>query len=88
MVKILKKMFNNNKEVIRDLRRSSIEKTVEIFRSFKFLGTHITENSIKKAHPRLDFLRTLRRTNQSVKLYDSFFHCSRGGVLTHCITVR
>lgn len=63
--------------------------------SFKFLGTHITEDFtwttnttalVKKAQQRLYFLRTLKKTNLSGELLVSFYHCSVESVLTYCIT--
>ena len=64
--------------------------------SFKFLGTHVTEdltwtiNSsalVKKAQQQLYFLMTLRKTDLFIKLLVSFYHCSTESLLTYCITV-
>ncbi|KAI3375823.1 hypothetical protein L3Q82_003746 [Scortum barcoo] len=67
---------------------------VERVSSFKFLGTHISENLswtantsslIKKAHQRLFFLRTLKKNHLSTAILGNFYRCA--GILTNCITV-
>ncbi len=59
--------------------------------SFKFLGTHISEELtwtinitalVKKAQKRLHFLRMLRKVNLSQQLLLSFYRCSIESVLT------
>ncbi|KAI3369197.1 hypothetical protein L3Q82_007436 [Scortum barcoo] len=63
--------------------------------SFKFLGTHISENLswttntsslIKKAHQRLFFLRTLKN-HLSTAILGNFYQCAIESILTNCITV-
>ncbi len=60
--------------------------------SFKFLGTHISEELtwtinitalVKKAQKRLYFLRMVRKVNLSQQLLLSFYRCSIESVLTH-----
>lgn len=64
--------------------------------TFKFLGTHISENLtwkhntnclIKKAQQRLYFLRVLMKVNLSQQLLISFYRCSVESVLTYNILV-
>ncbi len=64
----------------------------EMVESFKFLGTHISEELtwrtnitalVKKAQERLYFLRMLRKLNPSQRLLLSFYRCSIESVLTH-----
>ncbi len=58
---------------------------VERVTTFKFLGTHISQDLVKKAQQRLYFLRKLRKTNLSQQLLVSFYHCSVGSILSHGI---
>ncbi len=60
--------------------------------SFKFLGTHISEELtwtinitalVKKAQKRLYFLRMVRKVNLAQQLLLSFYRCSIESVLTH-----
>ena len=69
---------------------------VERVSSFKFLGTHISENLswttntsslVKKAHQRLFFLRTLRKNHLSADILGNFYRCAIESILTNCITV-
>ncbi|MCJ8732086.1 hypothetical protein PDJAM_G00206930 [Pangasius djambal] len=69
---------------------------VERVSSFKFLGTHISENLswstntsslIKKAHQRLFFLRTLKKNHLSADILSNFYRCAIESILTNCITV-
>ncbi|MCI4389835.1 hypothetical protein PGIGA_G00103570 [Pangasianodon gigas] len=69
---------------------------VERVSSFKFLGTHISENLswstntsslIKKAHQRLFFLRTLKKNRLSADILSNFYRCAIESILTNCITV-
>ncbi|XP_062848890.1 signal peptide peptidase-like 2 [Trichomycterus rosablanca] len=100
-------LFNNNKtkELIVDFRREGggmhdpihIDGiAVERVSSFKFLGTHISEDLswttntsslAKKAHQRLFFLRTLRKHHLSSAILVNFYHCAIGSILTSSITV-
>ncbi|XP_053084024.1 uncharacterized protein LOC128317209 [Pangasianodon hypophthalmus] len=69
---------------------------VERVSSFKFLGTHISENLswstntsslIKNAHQRLFFLRTLKKNRLSADILSNFYRCAIESILTNCITV-
>ncbi|KAI3365931.1 hypothetical protein L3Q82_009695, partial [Scortum barcoo] len=69
---------------------------VERVSSFKFLGTHISENLswttntsslIKKAHQRLFFLRTLKKNHLSTAILGNFYRCAIESIPTNCITV-
>ncbi|TWW61216.1 uncharacterized protein LOC130525978 [Takifugu flavidus] len=69
---------------------------VERVSSFKFLGTHISENLswttntssiIKKAHQRLFFLRTLRKNQLSSAVLVNFYRCAIESILTNCVSV-
>ena len=63
--------------------------------SFKFLGTHTTEDRswtanasavVKKAWQRLHFLRILRRNHLEENLLVAFYRSTIESVLTYCIT--
>lgn len=69
---------------------------VEPVSSFKFLGTHISEDLswntntsslVKKAHQRLFFLRTLKRNQLSSAVLVNFYRCTIESILTNCVTV-
>ncbi|MGL5102452.1 MAG: alkylated DNA repair protein domain-containing protein, partial [Plesiomonas sp.] len=69
---------------------------VERVSSFKFLGTHISENLswttntsclVKKAHQRLFFLRTLWKNQLSSTILVNFYRCTIESILTNCVTV-
>lgn len=69
---------------------------VERVASFKFLGSHISEDVswatntsalIKKAQQRLHFLRVLRRHHLEEKLLVSFYRATIESVLMYCVTV-
>ncbi|KAL0186167.1 hypothetical protein M9458_017837 [Cirrhinus mrigala] len=69
---------------------------VEPVSSFKFLGTHISEDLswttntsslVKKAHQRLFFLRTLKKNQLSSAILVNFYRCSIESILTNCVTV-
>ncbi|TKS65503.1 RNA-directed DNA polymerase from mobile element jockey [Collichthys lucidus] len=69
---------------------------VERVSSFKFLGTHISEDLswttntsslVKKAHQRLFFLRTLKKNHLSSAILVNFYHCVIESILTNCVTV-
>ncbi|TWW82332.1 Janus kinase and microtubule-interacting protein 3 [Takifugu flavidus] len=69
---------------------------VERVSSFKFLGTHISEDLswttntssiIKKAHQRLFFLRTLRKNQLSSAVLVNFYRCAIESILTNCVSV-
>ncbi len=96
--------IKKTKEVIIDFRRKQDvhsplyinEETVERVSSFKFLGTHISEELtwtinimalVKKAQKRLYFLRMLRKVNLSQQVLLSFYRCSIESVLTHGMLV-
>ncbi len=74
----------------------TIDKTpVERVNSFKFFGVQITEDLnwsahtdavLKKAHPRLFFLRRLRKFGTSPSILRSFYTCTVESILTGCIT--
>lgn len=64
--------------------------------SFKFLGTHISENLswstntmalVKMAQKRLYFLRVLRKANLSQQHLLSFYRCSTESLVTHDMLV-
>ena len=69
---------------------------VERVSSFKFLGTHISEDLswstntsslVKKAHQRLYFLRTLKKNHLSTGILSNFYRCAIESILTNCVTV-
>ncbi|KAL0149225.1 hypothetical protein M9458_055459, partial [Cirrhinus mrigala] len=69
---------------------------VEPVSSFKFLGTHISEDLswttktsslVKKAHQRLFFLRTLKKNQLSSAVLVNFYRCTVESILTNCVTV-
>jgi len=69
---------------------------VERVSSFKFLGTHISEDlswktnitaSVKKAQQRMYFLRMLMKINLSGRLLVSFYRCSIKSILTYNMLV-
>uniref|UniRef100_A0A674NYU7 Reverse transcriptase domain-containing protein n=1 Tax=Takifugu rubripes TaxID=31033 RepID=A0A674NYU7_TAKRU len=69
---------------------------VERVSSFKFLGTHISEDLswttntssiIKTAHQRLFFLRTLRKNQLSSAVLVNFYRCAIESILTNCVSV-
>ncbi|KAI2645711.1 RNA-directed DNA polymerase from mobile element jockey [Labeo rohita] len=92
---------NKTKELIVDFRkgrRGSHEPihingmAVEPVSSFKFLGTHISEDLswttntsslVNKAHQRLFFLRT----QLSLAILVNFYRCTIESILTNCVTV-
>ncbi|KAL0201505.1 hypothetical protein M9458_004692, partial [Cirrhinus mrigala] len=96
---------NKTKELIVDFRkgrRGSHEPihingmAVEPVSSFKFLGTHISEDLswttntsslVKKAHQRLLFLRTLKKNQLSSATLVNFYRCTIESILTNCVTV-
>ncbi|KAI3369658.1 hypothetical protein L3Q82_024504, partial [Scortum barcoo] len=96
---------SKTKELIVDFRKVKREThdpihingmAVERVSSFKFLGTHISENLswttntsslIKKAHQRLFFLRTLKKNHLSTAILGNFYRCAIESILTNCITV-
>ncbi|KAI7801979.1 hypothetical protein IRJ41_021014, partial [Triplophysa rosa] len=68
---------------------------VERVPSFKFLGTHISEDLswttntsslVKKAHQRLFFLRTLKKNQLSSAILVNFYRCAVESILTNCVT--
>jgi len=93
------------KEMIIDPRRRRrdqhaplhIDRTqVERVKTFKLLGTHISEDFtwthntqqiVKKAQQRLFFLRKLRKFGLSTKLLSNFYRCTVESVLTNSIIV-
>lgn len=94
---------SKSKELIISFRKQEKEptplyiggETVESVTTFKFLGTHISQDLtwsvnitslVKKAQQQLYFLRMLRKTNLSQQLLMSFYHCSVG-ILSHGILV-
>ena len=94
--------IKKTKELIIDYRKKQDTHTplhingeaVERVSSFKFLGTHISENLswainttaiVKKAQQWLYFLRTLRKVNLSQQHLRSFYRCSIESVLTYGI---
>ena len=90
------------KEMIIDLRRRDqhsplhINDTqVEQVKTFKFLGTHIsedlswshnTQHNARKSQQRLYFLRKLRKFGLSTKLLSNFYRCAVESILTSSIT--
>ncbi|KAK2899349.1 hypothetical protein Q8A73_012478 [Channa argus] len=69
---------------------------VERVSSYKFLGIHISEDLswtintsslVKKAHQRLFFLRTLKKTRLSSDILVNFYRCAIESILTNCVTV-
>ncbi len=69
---------------------------VERVSSFKFLGTHISEDLtwttntsslVKKAHQCLFFLRTLKKNHLSPAILVNFYRCAIESILTNCVTV-
>lgn len=69
---------------------------VEIISSYSYLGVHLTENLtwssntsclVKKAHPRLYFLRRLRCAGLGSSVLSSSYRCAMESVLCSCITV-
>lgn len=94
--------MKKTKELMLDFRRNKNkhlplrfgDQEVKQMSSFKFLGTHISNDlkwsvnttaAVKKAHQRLYFLRTLRNSNMSPCLLKTFYHCSVESVLTYSI---
>ncbi|KAL0149199.1 hypothetical protein M9458_055433 [Cirrhinus mrigala] len=94
---------DKTKEIIVDFRRThpahlplSINgSAVEIVRSTKFLGVHITEeltwtdnttSLTKKAQQRLHFLRRLKRASLHPSILITFYRGTIESVLTSCIT--
>ncbi|KAL0190009.1 hypothetical protein M9458_017108 [Cirrhinus mrigala] len=94
---------DKTKEIIVDFRRThpahlplSINgSAVEIVRSTKFLGVHITEeltwtdnttSLTKKAQQRLHFLRRLKRASLHPSILITFYKGTTESVLTSCIT--
>ncbi|XP_055501117.1 uncharacterized protein LOC129702998 [Leucoraja erinacea] len=93
------------KEQIIDVRRSHNGEyapisiygdSVERVSSFKFLGTHISEDLawstntaalVKKAQQRLFFLRTLKKTGLPQQLLTTFYRCTTESILTYGISV-
>lgn len=89
--------IKQTRELVIDFRRQQekhlplrVGEDVKKVTSFKFLGTQISEDHkwtvnctplVKKDQQRLYFLRSLRRTNLSAKLLESFQHCSLESVL-------
>ncbi|KAK3516317.1 hypothetical protein QTP70_009371 [Hemibagrus guttatus] len=64
--------------------------------SFRFLGTHISEDLswtintsslVKKAHQHLFYLNTLKKNYLSSTILVNFYHCTIESILTNCITV-
>uniref|UniRef100_A0A3Q3MEX0 Reverse transcriptase domain-containing protein n=1 Tax=Labrus bergylta TaxID=56723 RepID=A0A3Q3MEX0_9LABR len=100
-------LLNNSKtkEIIVDFRRERGSThnpihingmAVECVSSFKFLGTHITEDLswstntsslVKKAHQRLFFLRTLKRHHLSSAVLMNFYRCVIESILTSSVSV-
>ena len=100
----LKLNTSKTKELVIDFRRQRGDHApllingvgVEKVASFKFLGTHITEDltwsitttaAIKKAPQRLHFLRVLQRNHLEEKLQVSFYWATIEPVLLYCTTV-
>ncbi|KAK0146238.1 RNA-directed DNA polymerase from mobile element jockey [Merluccius polli] len=95
---------SKTKELIVDFRKEKGEThnpiqingmAVERVSSFKFLGTHISENLtwaintsslVKKANQRLFFLRTLKKNHLSADILCNFYRCAIESILTNCIT--
>ncbi|KAI4884394.1 hypothetical protein NFI96_011236, partial [Prochilodus magdalenae] len=94
---------SKTKELITDFRRRGAVPPplyisgdgVERVLSFRFLGTHISEDLswtnntialIKKAQQRLYFLRILRKNNVQEKLLVSYYRSAIESVLTYCIS--
>ncbi|KAL6479062.1 hypothetical protein MHYP_G00124950 [Metynnis hypsauchen] len=94
---------SKTKELIIDFRRKGAVPTplyinvdcVERVPSFRFLGTHISEDLswttntiavVKKAQQRLYFLRILRKNNFQEKLLVSNYCSTTESVLTYCIS--
>ena len=72
------------------------EAQVERVKTFKFLGTHIsedlswshnTQHIVSKSQQRLYFLRKLRKFGLSTKLLSNFYRCTVESILTNSITV-
>uniref|UniRef100_A0A3Q3G1R3 Reverse transcriptase domain-containing protein n=1 Tax=Labrus bergylta TaxID=56723 RepID=A0A3Q3G1R3_9LABR len=96
---------SKTKEIIVDFRRErgSMHNPIHIngmaverVSSFKFLGTHITEDLswstntsslVKKAHQRLFFLRTLKRHHLSSAVLMNFYRCVIESILTSSVSV-
>uniref|UniRef100_A0A3Q3E0S3 Meis homeobox 2b n=1 Tax=Labrus bergylta TaxID=56723 RepID=A0A3Q3E0S3_9LABR len=96
---------SKTKEIIVDFRRERGSThnpihingmAVERVSSFKFLGTHITEDLswstntsslVKKAHQRLFFLRTLKRHHLSSAVLMNFYRCVIESILTSSVSV-
>ncbi|KAL0200139.1 hypothetical protein M9458_003326, partial [Cirrhinus mrigala] len=69
---------------------------VEPVSSFKFLGTHISEDLfwttntsslVKKAHQCLFFLRTLKKNQLCSAILVNVYRCTIESILTNCVTV-
>ncbi|KAK0131548.1 hypothetical protein N1851_033723 [Merluccius polli] len=100
----LQLLKGKTKELIVDFRKEKREThnpihingmAVERVSSFKFLGTHISENLtwaintsslVKKANQRLFFLRTLKKNHLSADILCNFYRCAIESILTNCIT--
>ncbi|KAK3511283.1 hypothetical protein QTP70_034808, partial [Hemibagrus guttatus] len=98
-------IINKTKELIVDFRREKGRTYnpihingigVERVSSFKFLGTHISEDLswttntsslVKKAHQCLFYLNTLKKNHLSSTILVNFYHCPIESILTNCITV-
>ncbi|XP_050959599.1 NACHT, LRR and PYD domains-containing protein 12-like [Labeo rohita] len=96
---------NKTKELIVDFRkgrRGSHETihingmAVEPVSSFKFLGTHISEDLswttntsslVREANQGLFFLRTLKKNQLSLAILVNFYCCTIESILTNCVTV-
>ncbi|KAK3555163.1 hypothetical protein QTP86_010050 [Hemibagrus guttatus] len=96
---------SKTKELIVDFRREKGRThdpthingmAVECVSSFKFLGTHISEDLswttnisslVKKAHQHLFFLNKLKKNHLSSTILVKFYRCVIESILTNCITV-
>ncbi|KAK3543871.1 hypothetical protein QTP70_030035, partial [Hemibagrus guttatus] len=96
---------SKTKELIVDFRREKGRThdpihingmAVECVSSFKFLGTHISEDLswttdtsslVKKAHQRIFYLNTLKKNHLSSTILVKFYCCVIESILTNCIAV-
>ncbi|KAK3524737.1 hypothetical protein QTP86_001998 [Hemibagrus guttatus] len=96
---------SKTKELIFDFRREKgrthdlihiNRMAVERVSSFKFLGTHISEDLswttntsslVTKAHQRLFYLNNLKKNHLSSTILVNFYRCGIESILTNCITV-